>query len=82
MFDMRELKFRMWRYCHAEKRRKYYYLSHQQSFCQAREQLSRVPLNELKIITENFKGIRDWEYKDSRIGDYACHPKMSFDTAV
>lgn len=48
----------------------------------AKEQLSRKPYDLPQIVTENFKSIFDWEYKDSKIKNYKKHPKINFEIAV
>ncbi|MEM4267518.1 MAG: thymidylate synthase [Candidatus Woesearchaeota archaeon] len=55
------------------------YLNHIQGL---REQLGREPFPLPKIKTERFKSIFEWEYTDSEILDYRCHPKIHFEISV
>jgi thymidylate synthase len=44
----------------------------------AREQLKREPRTLPQVVTENFNGIFNWKYEDSKVENYNPHPKIDF----
>ncbi len=50
---------------------------------QLKEQLSRKPFDNLPVVTTNkFNSILNWEYQDSILENYSCHPAIKMEIAV
>lgn len=47
-----------------------------------RQQLERQPRPLPALNTDGFTSIFDWQYQQSKISDYRCHPRISFEIAV
>lgn len=55
------------------------YLNHLEGL---RAQLEREPFPLPRVVTEQFHDVFSWTYEDSRVLDYAHHPKIPFTIAV
>tara|TARA_Y100000310_G_scaffold92522_1_gene90156 strand:+ start:2468 stop:3334 length:867 start_codon:yes stop_codon:yes gene_type:complete len=48
----------------------------------AKKQLSREPFKSPKIETKEFNTIFDWNYEDTELNHYVCHPHIKLEVAV